>query len=81
MKRNGGFEVKLASFLTSTKGGGEWLSSHLGRFTPGKIIPFTIRIGDGVRDQSKTGLSKGEGNISLCLEMNLNSTFVQPALQ
>jgi hypothetical protein len=82
MKRNEGFEVKLASFLTSTKGGGEWLSLHLlGRFTPGKRIHFTIRIGDDVRDQSKSGLSKGEGNISLCLEMNPDSTFVQPALQ
>jgi len=70
MKRNEGFEVKLASshnFYIRRR----WVVVFASSWPvyPRTRTPFTIRIGDDVRDQSKTGLSKGEGNISICLEM------------
>jgi hypothetical protein len=37
MKTHGGVEEYLCAFLTSALDGGEWSSSHFGRFTPEKI--------------------------------------------
>jgi hypothetical protein len=33
-----GMEVQLHAFLTSALNGGEWSTSHPGRFTPGEIV-------------------------------------------
>ena len=44
-------EVCLHSFLTSLVDGGEWSTSRLGRFTPGKESwnPFIMRLGVDLR--------------------------------
>jgi len=47
-----GAEVYLRSFLTSSLGGGDWLTSHSGRFIPkkGPLYQLNIRPGLGPRE-------------------------------
>jgi hypothetical protein len=45
MKMFGGADVKIHIFLTRALAGGEWSTSHPGRFTPGERAPGTNWIG------------------------------------
>jgi hypothetical protein len=61
VKAHGGIEVQLHSFLTSALDGGEWSTSRLGRFTPGKECqyPSSRRLGGS---QGRSGQFTEEKN-------------------
>jgi len=48
MKTNGGVEVYLHTFLTSTLDGGDWSASRLGRFYPRERVLSTYWMGGSV---------------------------------
>jgi hypothetical protein len=48
MKTDREVDAEIHIFLTSALVGGEWLASHLGRFTPGERAPSTHWIGGWV---------------------------------
>jgi hypothetical protein len=81
MKRIGGMEVQLHTFLTSALDGSEWSVSCPGRFTPRKIAPGTHWIGGWVDPRAVLDAVVKEKISSPRRESNPRTPTVHPLAQ